>query len=95
MTCAVNGDGDVFYDRATVRPNIVDLFTAYFEWVERAKLEGGFVDIETDVAALFLENQHIGAMRMQREGISNETIANVLNFAFKMAFFKKPKKLLN
>jgi len=72
-----------------------DLFTAYFEWVERAKLEGGFVDIETDVAALFLENQHIGAMRMQREGISNETIANVLNFAFKMAFFKKPKKLLN
>jgi len=72
-----------------------DLFTAYFEWVERAKLEGGFVDIETDVAALFLENQHIGAMRMQREGISNETIANVLNFAFKMAFAKKPKPLLN
>ena len=72
-----------------------DLFTAYFEWVERAKLEGGFVDIETDVAALFLENQHIGAMRMQREGISNETIANVLNFAFKMAFSKKPKPLLN
>ena len=72
-----------------------DLFTAYFEWVERTKLEGGFVDIETDVAALFLENQHIGAMRMQREGISNETIANVLNFAFKMAFSKKPKPLLN
>jgi len=34
-------------------------------------------------------------MRMQREGISNETIANVLNFAFKMAFSKKPKPLLN
>ena len=72
-----------------------DLFTAYFEWVERAKLEGGFSDIETDVAALFLENQHIGAMRMQKEGISNETIANVLSFAFKMAFSKKPKPLLN
>ena len=72
-----------------------DLFTAYFEWVERAKLEGRFSDIETDVAALFLENQHIGAMRMQKEGISNETIANVLNFAFKMAFSKKPKPHLN
>ena len=72
-----------------------DLFAAYFEWVQRAKLEARFSDIETDVAALFLENQHIGAMRMQKEGISNETIANVLNFAFKMAFFKKPKKLLN
>ena len=72
-----------------------DLFTAYFEWVERAKLEGRFSDIETDLAALFLENQHIGAMRMQREGISNGTIANVLNFAFKMAFSKKPKPLLN
>ena len=72
-----------------------DLFTAYFEWVERAKLEGGFADIETDVAALFLENQHISAMRMQKEGISNETIANVLSFAFKMAFFKKPEPPFN
>ena len=72
-----------------------NLFTAYFSWVKRAKLEGGFSDLETNETALYLENQHIGAMRMQREGISNETIANVLNFAFKMAFFKKPKKLLN
>ena len=72
-----------------------DLFTAYFEWVERAKLEGRFSDIETDVAALFLENQHIGAMRMQKEGISNETIANILSFAFEMAFFKKPEPPFN
>ena len=72
-----------------------DLFTAYFEWVERAKFEGGFADIETNIAALFLENQHISAMRMQKEGISNETIANVLSFAFKMAFFKKPEPPFN
>ena len=72
-----------------------DLFAAYFEWVERAKLEGRFSDIETDLAALFLENQHIGAMRMQKEGISNETIANVLSFAFKMVFFKKPEPPFN
>ena len=72
-----------------------NLFAAYFSWVERAKLAGGFADLETNEVALYLENQHIGAMRMQREGISNETIANVLNFAFKMAFSKKPKPLLN
>ena len=72
-----------------------ELFNAYFKWVERAKLEGRFADIETDVAALFLENQHIGAMRMQKEGILNETIANVLSFAFKMAFFKKPEPPFN
>jgi hypothetical protein len=34
-------------------------------------------------------------MRMQKEGISNETIANVLSFAFKMAFFKKPEPPFN
>ena len=72
-----------------------NLSAAYFSWVERAKLEGGFSDVETNEVVLYLENQHIGAMRMQREGISNETIANVLNFAFKMAFSKKPKPLLN
>ena len=46
------------------------------------------MDLETDVAAYFLENQHIGAMRMQKEGISNETIAKVLSFSFKMVFQK-------
>ena len=72
-----------------------NLSAAYFSWVERAKLEGGFAGLETNEVALYLENQHIGAMRMQREGISNETIANVLDFAFKIAFSKKPRPLLN
>ena len=72
-----------------------NLSAAYFSWVERAKLEGGFSDVETNEVVLYLETQHIGAMRMQREGISNETIANVLNFAFKIAFSKKPRPLLN
>ena len=72
-----------------------NLFAAYFSWVERAKLEGGIEDLETNEVALYLENQHIGAMRMQREGISNGTIANVLDFAFKIAFSKKPRPLLN
>lgn len=65
-----------------------DIYAAFFHCVERAKLENGFLGMESDVAAYFLENQHIGAMRMQKEGISNETIAKVLSFSFKMVFQK-------
>lgn len=61
-----------------------DLFAAFFHCIERAKLENKFLGMETNVAAHLLENQHIGAMRMQKEGISNETIAKVLSFSFKM-----------
>lgn len=31
-----------------------------------------------DIAALYIDAQHGGAMRMQREGVPNETVANVL-----------------
>ena len=48
---------------------------AYSEWIERAKLRGEFINITTDIAALLLDMQHGGAMRMQREGVPRETIA--------------------
>jgi len=64
-----------------------EILAAYSAWVERAKLQGQFADIPTDIAALFLETQHVGAMRMQREGVSTETVANVLRVGFQAAFW--------
>ena len=58
-----------------------DLLAAYSDWIERAKLHGEFINIPTDVAALLLDMQHGGAMRMQREGVPRETIETVLRFA--------------
>ena len=58
-----------------------DLLAAYSEWIERAKLHGAFINIPTDIAALLLDMQHGGAMRMQREGVPGETIEIVLKFA--------------
>jgi hypothetical protein len=58
-----------------------DLLGAYEAWVERAKLRGEFADIPSDIAALFIDAQHGGAMRMQREGVDNDTIASVLETA--------------
>ena len=58
-----------------------DLLAAYAEWIERAKRHGAFINIPTDIAALLLDMQHSGAMRMQREGVPRETIETVLRFA--------------
>ena len=58
-----------------------DLLAAYAEWIERAKRHGAFKNIPTDIAALLLDMQHGGAMRMQREGVPRETIETVLRFA--------------
>lgn len=58
------------------------MLAAFEAWIERAKSRGDFADIPTDVAALFIDAQHGGAMRMQREGVANKTIANVLQTAF-------------
>lgn len=58
-----------------------DLLGDYEAWIERAKLRGEFADIRTDIAALFIDSQHGGAMRMQREGVPNDVIASVLKTA--------------
>ena len=58
-----------------------DLLGAYEAWTERAKSRGEFADIPSDIAALFIDTQHGGAMRMQREGVANDTIASVLQTA--------------
>ena len=61
-----------------------DLFGAYEAWIERSKSRGEFADIPTDIAALFMDAQHGGAMRMQREGLPNDAIASVLGTAFRV-----------
>ena len=58
-----------------------ELLAAYSAWIERAKLHGEFIDIPTDIAALLLDMQQGGAMRMQREGVPRETIKTVLKIA--------------
>ena len=60
------------------------LFGAYEAWIERSKSRGEFANIPTDIAALFIDAQHGGAMRMQREGMSNDSIAGVLGTAFRV-----------
>lgn len=61
-----------------VRRNLLDTYEA---WVMRSKSRGELADIPTDIAALFIDTQHGGAMRMQREGVANDTIARVLRSA--------------
>ena len=72
--------------RGELRKIRAELLAAYSAWVERAKVQGQFADIPTDVAALFLETQHVGAMRLQREGVSAETVAKVLRVGFEATF---------
>ena len=60
-----------------------DLLGHYETWIERSKSRGEFADIPTGIAALFMDSQHGGAMRMQREGVPNTTIAQVLDISFK------------
>ena len=58
-----------------------DLFDAYAAWIARSKLRGDFADIPNDIATHFIDAQHGGAMRMQREGVPNQTIQAVLRTA--------------
>ena len=60
------------------------LLDAYEAWITCSKSRGDFADIPTDVAALFMDAQHGGAMRMQREGVSNDTVVSVLGTALRM-----------
>jgi len=55
----------------------------YRQWIDRAKSNGQFPsDIPTDVAALYFDAQTGSAMRLQKEGVSNEVIAKILRMAF-------------
>lgn len=60
------------------------LLDAYEAWIERSKSRGDFAAIPTDIAALFMDAQHGGAMRMQREGVANDTVVGVLETALRM-----------
>jgi AcrR family transcriptional regulator len=60
------------------------LLDAYEAWITWSKSRGDFADIPTDVAALFMDAQHGGAMRMQREGVPNDTVVSVLGTALHM-----------
>jgi AcrR family transcriptional regulator len=55
----------------------------YEKWIKRAKSKGEFrTDIPTDIAALYFDTQNGGAMRLQREGVPNVIIGEILKLAF-------------
>lgn len=55
----------------------------YRQWIDRAKVNGEFkADIPTDTAALYFDAQIGSAMRLQKEGVSNEVIGEILRTAF-------------
>jgi len=60
-----------------------EVLDAYMVWIETAKSIGECsAKIPTDAAALYFDAQNGGAMRMQKEGVDNATIATVLRYAF-------------
>lgn len=62
-----------------------EVLDAYMVWIETAKSKGECnAQIPTDAAALYFDAQNGGAMRMQKEGVDNATIATILRYAFKM-----------
>lgn len=55
----------------------------YKDWIDRSKVKGQFrADIPTDVVALYFDAQNGGAMRMQKEGVANDVIGEILRIAF-------------
>lgn len=71
-----------------------DLLSAYEAWIERSKSQGECADVPTDIAALFIDAQHGGAMRMQREGVPKDTAKNVLETAFRVLFLGVRKDVI-
>jgi len=60
-----------------------DSLVKYREWIDLAKINGQFkADIPTDTAALYFDAQIGSAMRLQKEGVSNEVIGDILRTAF-------------
>lgn len=55
----------------------------YKDWIDRSKIKGQFrAGIPTDVAALYFDAQNGSAMRMQKEGVANDVIGEILRIAF-------------
>lgn len=55
----------------------------YRQWIDRAKSNGQFTpDIPTEIAALYIDAQIGSAMRLQKEGVRNKLITEVLRTAF-------------
>jgi AcrR family transcriptional regulator len=55
----------------------------YRQWIDRAKSNGQFKsDISAEIAALYIDAQIGSAMRLQKEGVRNKQIAEVLRTAF-------------
>lgn len=60
-----------------------DSLEQYRQWIDRAKSSGQFrVDIPTDTAALYFDAQMGSAMRLQKEGVGNRVIEEILRTAF-------------
>jgi len=61
----------------------LDTLDNYEKWIERAKAKGEFrQDIPSHMAALYIDSQTGGAMRMQKEGVPNAIIEEILELAF-------------
>ena len=55
----------------------------YRQWIDRAKSNGQFgSDLSTQTAALYIDAQTGSAMRLQKEGVSNAVIEEILRTAF-------------
>jgi len=60
-----------------------DSLEKYRQWIELAKTNGEFnTDISTYTAALYFDTQIGSAMRLQKEGVSNVVIEEILRTAF-------------
>ena len=73
-----------------------EILGAYEAWIMRSKSRGDFANIPSDIAALFMDAQHGGAMRMQREGVANNTVVSVLRTALRMLVLgEKPDVIIH
>lgn len=55
----------------------------YRQWIDRAKSNGQLKsDIPTDIVALYFDAQIGSAMRLQKEGVSNKVLGDILRTAF-------------
>lgn len=55
----------------------------YRQWIDRAKSNRQFRnDIPTEIAALYFDSQMGSAMRLQKEGVGNDVIEEILRTAF-------------
>jgi AcrR family transcriptional regulator len=61
----------------------------YRHWIDLAKTNKQFrADIPTDTAALYFDAQTGSAMQLQKEGVSNKVIGDILRTAFSVLRYK-------